>query len=62
MFYNNNNTLIIVNRALYSSNDDYNTMPISSQTGRDVLKEGGNAVNACIASLICTGVVNLHST
>ncbi|XP_065055052.1 glutathione hydrolase 1 proenzyme-like isoform X2 [Rhopilema esculentum] len=35
---------------------------ICSQVGSDILKKKGSAVDSAVASLFCTGVVNLHST
>uniref|UniRef100_A0A3B4CRC1 Gamma-glutamyltransferase 5a n=1 Tax=Pygocentrus nattereri TaxID=42514 RepID=A0A3B4CRC1_PYGNA len=35
---------------------------ICSEVGRDILKEGGSAADAAIAALLCTSVVNPHST
>lgn len=32
-----------------------------SEIGRDVLKKGGSAVDAAIASSFCIGVINMHS-
>ncbi|EDO44635.1 predicted protein [Nematostella vectensis] len=33
-----------------------------SEIGRDVLKKQGTAVDAAIATMLCVGVINLHST
>lgn len=35
---------------------------LCSEIGRDVLIEGGNAVDSMIASLLCIGVVNPQSS
>lgn len=35
---------------------------VCSEVGVAILKKGGGAVDAAIASTLCTGVVNLHST
>lgn len=35
---------------------------LCSTAGKDILIKGGSAVDAAIASLLCVGVVNLHST
>jgi gamma-glutamyltranspeptidase len=35
---------------------------VCSLVGTDIMKIGGNAVDAAIAAIVCLGVVNLHVT
>lgn len=33
-----------------------------SRVGRDILLKGGSAVDSAVATMLCVGVINLHST